>query len=46
MEEYNSDFVVDITGFTDKKIESFWLTVLNFTIQHQEPESPISTKTF
>jgi bacillithiol biosynthesis deacetylase BshB1 len=41
------DFVVDITGFTDKKIES----ILAYSSQFydptsKEPESPISTKNF
>jgi hypothetical protein len=45
MENIVPDFVVDITGFTDKKKKRFWPTVLNFDdANSKEPESPITSK--
>lgn len=41
------DFVVDITGFTDKKIESILAYKSQFYDENsREPESPISSKNF
>ena len=41
------DFVVDITGFTDKKIESILVYSSQFyDANSKEPESPISSKNF
>ena len=41
------DFVVDITGFTDKKIESILAYSSQFyDVNSKEPESPISSKNF
>ena len=41
------DFVVDITGFTDKKIESILAYSSQFyDPKSKEPESPISSKNF
>jgi hypothetical protein len=43
MEEYNPDFVVDITGFTDK---IYFGLQFSYDPTSKEPESPISTKNF
>ena len=41
------DFVVDITGFTDKKIESILAYSSQFyDANSNEPESPITSKNF